>query len=77
MKPSKKFLRDLAERVSMMFALTFLGQILVVDPADILDIPVLRAAAMSGIFAAASFVKGILARQVGDSDTASFFTKAA
>ena len=67
---NKKFLRDLAERVGAMFALTFLGQVAVIDPADILNISLLRAAAVSAIFASLSLAKGVLARRVGDGDSA-------
>ncbi len=62
------YVRDLVERVAMTFAEGFLGAVVVTE---LTDQKMWYAAAMAGVAAAASLVKGLLARGVGNPESAS------
>jgi len=70
---TKRYLRDLAERVLSTYAQAFIGLLLAsgfgVD--GVLDLSSLRKAAIAAIPAALSLAKGLLARTVGDEESAS------
>jgi hypothetical protein len=70
---SKRFVRDLAERVSSTYLQAFLGLLLAsgfgVD--GVLDLSIAVKAAVAAIPAALSVLKGLLARGVGDKESAS------
>jgi hypothetical protein len=64
------YLKDLAERVAATFAGAFIGLLYLV-PVDEWDASTLKKAAIAGGIAALSLVKGLLARFVGRTDSAS------
>lgn len=70
---TKRYIRDLVERVTATYAQAFLGLLIAsgfgVD--GVLDLSSLRKAAIAAIPAALSLVKGLLARGVGDQESAS------
>lgn len=70
---SPRFIRDLVERVGSTYLQAFLGLLLAsgfgVD--GVLDLSVLRRAAIAAIPAALSLIKGLVARTVGDKESAS------
>lgn len=66
---TKAFLIDLAERVAATYLQSFIGLLLV---SGALDIDTLKAAALAAVPAALAVVKGVLARKVGDPESASF-----
>lgn len=58
-KGAKTYARDLAERVLATFVQAFLGAFVLTQP---LDLHMWQAAAVAGVAAAASLVKGLVAR---------------
>lgn len=65
---SRKFLVDLAERVVATYIQSFLGLLLV---ADAIDIGAVKAALVAAAPAALAVVKGVLAKRLGDPESAS------
>lgn len=63
------YLRDLTERVLMTFAGGFLAGF-VVDATSIADLAMWQAAALSGVAAVVSLLKGLAARRTGSPDSA-------
>ena len=70
---TKRYIRDLAERVGATYLQALIGLLLLsgfgVD--GVLDLSSVRKAAIAAIPAALSLVKGLLARSVGDRESAS------
>ncbi|MCA1571947.1 MAG: holin [Chloroflexi bacterium] len=70
---TRRYIRDLAERVISTYAQAFLGLLLAsgfgVD--GVLDLSIAVKAAVAAIPAALSVLKGLLARSVGDKESAS------
>ena len=64
--------KDLAERVLMTAVQAFVGAIVITDVADLTDQTMWTSAAMAGVAAAVSLVKGLLAKGVGLPASASF-----
>lgn len=65
---SKRFLRDMAERVGATFLEAAIGSILL---AGALNLDTAKAAGLAGTMAALSLVKSLLARLRGDGESAS------
>lgn len=68
------FVRDLIERVLATFLVTFLGALITsgwFDLHGITDVSILGKAALAGVAAVLSLAKGLAAKYVGDSDSAS------
>lgn len=63
------YARDLAERVVSTFLQAFIGAIVFTSP---FDLHMWQAAAVAGVAAAGSLVKGLVARVRGDKNSASF-----
>jgi hypothetical protein len=70
---TKRYIRDLVERVGSTYAQAFLGLLLAsgVGVDGVLDLSTIKKAAIAAIPAALSLVKGLLARGVGDKESAS------
>lgn len=70
---TKRYLRDLAERVGATYLQAFLGLLLAsgFGVEGVLDLSTPRKAAIAAIPAALSVLKGLLARSVGDKESAS------
>jgi hypothetical protein len=68
---SSEFTRKLAENIVVSYLYSVVA-FLLADGADYLDVSFLKAAALAGIPAALSAVKGVLAKQVGDPDSPAF-----
>lgn len=70
---TNRFVRDIAERVASTYVQAFLGLLLAsgfgVD--GVLDLSVVVKAGVAALPAALSLIKGMLARAVGDSESAS------
>lgn len=69
-----RYALDLAERVVMTFVTSFLGTLVAggwFDVAQIRDLGAVRAAAIGGVAAVLSLVKGIAAKFVADRNSAS------
>ncbi|MET9876582.1 hypothetical protein ABZZ36_18435 [Actinacidiphila glaucinigra] len=64
--------RDLAERVVATFLQVFVGGLVLTTP---FDLGMWQAAAMGGVAAALSLVKGLVAKVFGDPNSASLSTK--
>ncbi|MEV8046370.1 hypothetical protein AB0P02_21355 [Streptomyces griseoluteus] len=67
-KTAKTYARDLAERVVVTFLQAFVGALVLTSP---FDLAMWQAAAMGGVAAALSLVKGMLARARSVSNSAS------
>lgn len=67
---SAKFFSDISERVLATFAIGFLTTWLAADAINLTDLGLLKSAGLAGLAAAGSLVKGLLASQVGDKDSA-------
>jgi len=70
--PSKKYLRDVAERALSTFLGTFIAAL---ASSDLTDVSQWQAAAIGGLSAALTLLKGAAARWVGDKETASLSRK--
>lgn len=64
---SKKFVHDAAERVAATFLEAAIGVLLL---AGVLNVDVLKSAALAGVIAALALVKSLIARAVGSPDSA-------
>ena len=69
---TKKFLRDAAERVIATFVEAGLGSVIL---AGALNLDVAKAAGLSGTMAALALVKSLVARKLGDSESAAALPK--
>lgn len=70
---TKRYIRDLVERVIATFSQGVIGLLLLsgADVTGVVDFSTLKKAAIAGVFAVLSLIKGILARTVGDQESAS------
>ena len=70
---TKRYIRDLVERVASTFAQAFIGQLLLslLSVGGVVDFSTLKKAGIAGAIAVLSLVKGLLARGVGDENSAS------
>ncbi|MFJ3663168.1 holin [Streptomyces sp. NPDC090119] len=68
MKTARTYARDLAERVVATFLQAFVGALILTSP---FDLGMWQAAAMGGVAAALSLIKGMLARARSVSNSAS------
>lgn len=66
-----KYVLDLAERVGSTFLLAGASVLVAAGPADLFHASTLQAAGTAGVAAALTLVKGLLARYVGNKDSAS------
>jgi hypothetical protein len=66
-----KYVLDLAERVGSTFLLAGASVLVAAGPADLFHASTLQAAGAAGLAAALTLVKGLLARYVGNKDSAS------
>lgn len=67
----KSYVKDLAERVLWTFLTAAGGVAFAAGPAGWVDVSMWKAAATAGVIAAGTFMKGLLARYVGDPNSAS------
>lgn len=69
----KRYFIDLAERIAATFAQGFIGLLLLsgAEVSGIVDFSTLKKAAIAGVMAVLSLVKGMLASRVGDKNSAS------
>ncbi len=63
--------KDLGERVAVTFVEAFVGAAVITDVADLTDHTMWTNAAMAGVAAVVSLVKGLVARHRGLEDSAS------
>jgi hypothetical protein len=70
---TRRYVRDLIERVCSTAAQAFIGQLLLAlgDVQGVVDFSTLKKAGVAAAIATLSLVKGLLARTVGDSESAS------
>lgn len=69
-----RYVRDLAERIAATFLAAFLGTLIAggwFDVAHIRDLSAVQAAALAGVAAVLTLVKGLLAQWVSNRDSAS------
>jgi len=69
-----RYVRDLAERVVATFLTAFLGALVTggwFDVAHVRDLSAVQAAALAGVAAVLSLIKGLVAKFVADRDSAS------
>ena len=74
-KTTRTYLTDLAERVIWTALAAAAGVVLAASPHDPLDADMWQTAGAAGLAAAVSLVKGLLARYVGDPNSASSATQ--
>lgn len=69
----RRYIIDLIERIAATFAQGFITLILLsgADVTGVVDLSTIKKAAIAGVMAVLSLVKGLLARSVGDSESAS------
>lgn len=65
------FARDIIERVIATFVMTAASLLVAAGPADMLNLSFWQGVGVSGLAAVASLVKGIVARTVGEKNSAS------
>ncbi len=65
------YMKDLIERVVWTFLMAAAGVAVAAGPANWMDVGVWKGAAIAGLAAAGSLLKGVLARHVGNRDSAS------
>lgn len=70
-KTVKTYAKDLAERVIWTFLVAAGGVALAAGPADMFHASLWQTAGTAGIAAAGSLLKGVLARAIGDRNSAS------
>lgn len=70
---TRRYFRDLAERVGATFAQAFLAQfgLSLADVGGVVDFSTLKKAGIAGAIAALALVKGLIASRVGDHQSAS------
>lgn len=67
----KKYLLDLGERILFTFLAAFVS-VLVADGLGTVNLTLLKAAALAGLAAVATLVKGLVAKYVNNPDSAGF-----
>lgn len=70
-KTAQTYAKDLAERVIWTFLLAAGGVALAAGPVDMLNVSFWKAVGIAGITAVGSLVKGVLAKVIGDPNSAS------
>lgn len=73
-RTARTYGRDLAERVAWTFILAAGGVALAAGPADMFSVSLWETVGAAGIAAVGSLLKGILARGIGDKNSASTAT---
>lgn len=73
-KTAQTYARDLAERVVWTFLVASGGVALAAGPGDMFDVSFWETVGTAGIAAVGSLIKGVLARVVGDKNSASTAT---
>ncbi|MEW2578333.1 holin [Streptomyces syringium] len=73
-KTGKTYARDLAERVIWTFLVAAAGVALAAGPGNMFDVSFWQAVGTAGIAAVGSLLKGLVARVVGDRNSASTAT---
>ena len=70
---TRRYVRDLAERVAATFAQGFIGLFLLsgAEVTGVVDFSSVKKAAIAGVFAVLSLIKGLIASRVGDKNSAS------
>lgn len=68
---NKKYLLDLAERIVLTFFEAFFGALLA-NASGVINMPVIAAAAIAGLAAVVTLVKGLVAKPINDPNTAGF-----
>jgi hypothetical protein len=71
LKSKKAYVRDLAERVLWTFLMAAGGVAVAAGPANWVDVSMWKTAAIAGLAAAGSLLKGLVARYVRNPDSAS------
>jgi hypothetical protein len=66
-----RYARDLVERVLATFVVAFSGVAVAAGPADMFSASFWESAAVAGLAAGGSVVKGLIARVIGNRDSAS------
>lgn len=70
-KTSAAYARDIVERVVATFVMTAASLLVAAGPADLLNVSFWQGVGVSGLAAVASLVKGLVARAVGEKNSAS------
>lgn len=70
-RTARTYARDLAERVVATFVTAFVGVAIAAGPAGLFSASLWEGAAAAGVAAVGSLLKGLLARAVGDKNSAS------
>jgi hypothetical protein len=65
------YVKDLIERIVATFVMAFLAVLVTAGQTDGLNVEVGEAAVVAGIAAVASLVKGLIAKHLGDTESAS------
>lgn len=68
---TKKFLRDLTERVLWTFLATVAALVSAAGPLDMLSLGFWKSVLIAGLTAVVTFLKGVAAKVIGNSDSAS------
>lgn len=71
MRSMNKFLIDIVERVVTTFLAAFLPALVAAGPADLISLSAWQSAALAGVAAAVSLLKGLVASGVGNRSSAS------
>jgi hypothetical protein len=71
LRTARTYARDLAERVLATFVATLAGVLVAAGPADMFNLDFWEGAFAAALAAAGSLLKGVLARVVGDKNSAS------
>ncbi|MFF1400932.1 hypothetical protein ACFVZD_45340 [Streptomyces sp. NPDC058287] len=70
-KSGASYVRDIVERVIATFVMTAASLLVTAGPADMFNLSFWQGVGVSGLAAVASLVKGIVARTVGEKNSAS------
>lgn len=68
---TKAYIRDLVERVVTTFVVAGAGVVVAAGPAGLVDVSMWKAAAIAGLAAVGSLIKGLAAKTVGNPHSAS------
>jgi hypothetical protein len=71
LRTARTYARDLAERVVATFVVTLAGVLVAAGPADMFNLDFWEGAFAAAVAAAGSLLKGLIARAVGDKNSAS------
>jgi Putative lactococcus lactis phage r1t holin len=69
---NKKYMLDLLERVGFTFVQAFLAVLIAANSIEDLNITLVQSAWAAGVAAVLALVKGLVAKPVGDKDSAGF-----